>query len=655
MEINAPLIELVDVRKIYGHGMDVAIEVLHGISLSIHTGEFVSIMGASGSGKSTLMNIIGCLDRPNSGHYRFAGKDVAELDQNQLAELRRKAFGFIFQSYNLIATATATENVEIPAIYAGVPTQERRERAELLLGSLGLDDRLTHRPNQLSGGQQQRVSIARALMNGGRIILADEPTGALDSHSGAEVLSLLHELSARGHTILLITHDLNIARHANRLIELKDGMIIKDSMLDKDKAPVLSPAFNGETSNEEDGASLIIELGASVNMALRALRVNLFRTILTLLGIMIGVAAVIAMLAIGQGAKKSVLDRISAMGTNLLLIRPGAPNLRGPGSDPTVTSLVPADADAISALRNVLTAVPEANGSITARFGNNDVQTQITGTTTGYTLTRNWPLAQGTFFNHDDEISYATVAVLGQTVRKNLFGARVDAIGKYVLLNNVPFLVIGVLDVKGATPWGNDADDVVIIPLSTGSLRMFGYSFLRAITVAVKDVGAIDDTQDDITALLKNRHGKEDFQVRNQAALLEMVSQTQNTLTLLLGSIAAISLLVGGIGVMNIMLVTVTERTREIGIRMATGARMRDILLQFLTEATVVSAVGGVIGVMAGIAAGNIIHHFDMPVSFSPAPVILAFGCAVITGLIFGFAPALKAARLDPVVALASE
>jgi macrolide transport system ATP-binding/permease protein len=655
MEKKAPLIELVDVKKTYGTGDGVAIEVLHGISLTIHEGEFVSIMGASGSGKSTLMNIIGCLDHPDNGQYRFAGKDVAELDQNQLAALRREAFGFIFQNYNLIATATATENVEIPAIYAGVPAQERRERAELLLGSLGLSDRLMHRPNQLSGGQQQRVSIARALMNGGQIILADEPTGALDSHTGAEVISLLHELSAKGHTILLITHDLNIARNANRLIELKDGMVVNDSMLEKEGAPVLSPAFNGAPLHDNDADSLTAELGASVNMAIRALFVNFFRTTLTLLGIMIGVAAMIAMLAIGEGAKKSVLERISSMGTNLLLIRPGAPNARGPGTDPTVTSLVPADADAISELPNVLTAVPEATGSITARFGNNDVQTQVTATTTDYTIARNWNVVEGAFFNREDEISYATVAILGQTVKKNLFGNRIDPVGKYVLLNNVPFLVVGVLEVKGATQWGSDADDVVVVPLPAGSLRILGYTFLRTITVAVKDVGGIDATQEDITALLNKRHGKEDFQVRNQAALLEMVSQTQNTLTLLLGSIAAISLLVGGIGVMNIMLVTVTERTREIGIRLATGARMRDILHQFLTEAMVMSAVGGSIGVMAGLATGKIISNFDMPVSFSVTPVLLAFSCAMITGLIFGFAPALKAARLDPVVALASE
>ncbi|MGH8120998.1 MAG: ABC transporter permease, partial [Gammaproteobacteria bacterium] len=374
---------------------------------------------------------------------------------------------------------------------------------------------------------------------------------------------------------------------------------------------------------------------------------------LTLLGIMIGVAAVIAMLALGAGAKKSVLERIGSMGTNLLLVRAGAPNIRG--TDAIVATLVPADAAALAELSNVQYAVPEANGPVTIRFGNRDVQTTATATLPDYPATRSWPLTKGTFFITDDVQSYAAVVVLGQTVAKNLFGEYVDPVGKFVLIKNIPFLVIGVLEPKGATAWGSDADDVVFVPLTTGSLRLLGYNYLRSITVAVTDVAGIDATQEEIVTLLRARHGQEDFQVRNQAALLETISETYNTLTLLLGSIAVISLLVGGIGVMNIMLVTVRERTREIGIRMATGARMRDILLQFLTEATVVSALGGVIGVVVGLGAAEMISRFDMPVLFTVPPVLLAFGCSVATGLIFGFAPALKAARLDPVVALASE
>ncbi len=655
MEPGTPLIKLVDIRKTYHTGGEIAIDVLHGISLEIHAGEFVAIMGASGSGKSTLMNLIGCLDRPTGGHYYFAGQDVAGFDRDQLARLRREAFGFVFQSYNLIGTATAVENVEVPAIYAGVSAVDRRDRAEELLATLGLSDRLDHRPNQLSGGQQQRVSIARALMNGGKIILADEPTGALDSHSGAEVMKLLHQLSDQGHTVILITHDREVAQHAKRLIEIKDGMIVNDSVPQKLNPVRPDLHINAITQNDEHTASFMSEAAEAMKMALRSLRANLFRTILTLLGIMIGVAAVIAMLALGEGAKQSVLERIGSMGTNLLLIRPGAPNFRGPGPDPTIATLVPADAVALAEIPNVRYAVPESNGSVTVRHGNRDVLTQVTATLPEYPETRSWPIAKGAFFNDADVQSYGTVVVLGQTVVKNLFGERAEPVGQFVLINNVPFMVIGVLTPKGATAWGNDADDVVFVPLTTGSLRLFGYNHLRSITVAVNDIAIIDDTQEDLTALLSARHGKEDFQIRNQAALLETISETYNTLTLLLGSIAVISLLVGGIGVMNIMLVTVSERTREIGIRMATGARMRDILQQFLTEATVVSALGGVIGVVAGLTAAEVIRRFDMPVLFTTAPVILAFSCSVATGLIFGFAPALKAARLDPVVALASE
>jgi macrolide transport system ATP-binding/permease protein len=655
MNSNTPLIKLVDINKTYFTGGDVAIEVLRGISLDIYAGEFVAIMGSSGSGKSTLMNLIGCLDRPTAGNYFFAGQDVAHLERDQLAQLRREAFGFVFQNYNLIASATATENVEVPAIYAGVSSEVRRERAENLLSSLGLSDRMDHRPNQLSGGQQQRVSIARALMNGGKIILADEPTGALDSHSGEEVMKLLHQLSSQGHTVILITHEREIAKQANRLIEIKDGLILSDSKDSQQSAVEENSEIVISLHDEDLTASFFSEAGEAIKMALRSLHTNLFRTILTLLGIMIGVAAVIAMLALGEGAKQSVLERISSMGTNLLLVRAGGPNQRGPGQDNIVATLVAANATRLSELPNIRSAVPEANGAVTVRYGNRDVQTRATSTSQQYATTRSWPEESGTFFSEEDLKSFSAVVVLGHTVADNLFDKSESPVGKYVLIKNVPFLVLGVLGKKGATPWGRDADDIVLVPYTTGGLRLLGYTYFDSITLDVEDVSIINETEKQVNELMMALHGQEDFQVRNQASLLETVSETYNTLTLLLGSIAVISLLVGGIGVMNIMLVTVSERTREIGIRMATGARMRDILLQFLTEATVVSALGGVIGVIVGLSAGKILSHFEMPVLFSITPVILAFSCSVGTGLIFGFAPALKAARLDPVVALSSE
>jgi macrolide transport system ATP-binding/permease protein len=645
----APAIELEGVTKTFRTGA-LAVEVLHGVSLAIYPGEFVAIMGASGSGKSTLMNILGCLDRPTTGTYRFMGEDVSGLGPDELARLRREAFGFVFQSYNLIATATAAENVEVPAVYAGMSAHARRGRAAALLGSLGLSDRVGHRPGELSGGQQQRVSIARALMNGGNIILADEPTGALDSTSGEEVMRLLEELSQRGHTIILITHAPEVARHARRIIELKDGRIVSDTGPGP-SVPLAPPAAASRTG----GGVFVADAIEAARTAVRALRANLFRTVLTLLGIVIGVGSVIAMLAVGDGAKRSVLERISQMGTNLLIVRPWSPTQRGYGAGGAIATLVPADADAIAELPNVLVAVPELSGSVTIRYGTSDYQTTASATTANYPLVRNWSVARGTFFPASDVRTYGTVIVLGRTVADAIFPSDVDPVGKHVLVNNVVFQVVGVMAARGASPWGTDQDDIAFVPLTTGSLRLFGQRYVRLITVAVEDVARVGETQDQLTALLLARHRTTDFQIRNMASIIETATETQNTLTILLGSIAAIALLVGGIGVMNIMLVSVTERTREIGIRMATGARMRNILQQFLTEALVVSLVGGLIGVAVGLAAAAIIAAFGTPIEYSVGPVALAFGCAFVTGLVFGFMPARKAARLDPVVALAAE
>jgi len=643
---DTPLIELVGVTKAYDNG-GLSVEVLHGISLKIHPGEFVAIMGASGSGKSTLMNLLGCLDRPSSGQYLFAGEDVSAFDRDQLARLRREAFGFIFQSYNLISTATAAENVEVPAIYAGRPAAERRERAEDLLVSLGLGERLDHRPNQLLGGQQQRVSITRPLINGGQVILADEPTGALDSRSGKEVMDLLRQLNAEGRTVILITHDREVAANADRLIEIKDGLIVADNGR---KTAGTAAAARAGTAPER--SAFLADAAEAMKMAFRALHANLFRTVLTLLGIVIGVGSVVAMLAVGDGAKKSVLDRIGSMGTNLLLIRPGAPNVRGSGS---VATLIPDDATAISDLPNVLAAVPELTGNVTLRYGNADYLTQANATSPDLPIARDWPVERGTFIQPEDVQSYAPIVVLGKTAIANLFPPEIDPVGRYVLVNNVPFLVVGVMAPKGATPWGADMDDIAFVPITTGSLRLFGQRHVRSITVQVENLAEIDATQETITSLLTQRHRAQDFQIRNMASIIETATATQNTLTILLGSIAAISLLVGGIGVMNIMLVSVTERTREIGIRMATGARTVHILQQFLTEAVVVSAIGGMIGVAGGLGVAWALESFGTPILVTPGPVVLAFACAFFTGLIFGFMPARKAASLDPVVALSAE
>ncbi|HRO59011.1 MAG TPA: MacB family efflux pump subunit [Burkholderiaceae bacterium] len=663
--VEVPLIELRGVTRVFRNG-EIEVPVLHGIDLEIRRGEFVAIVGASGSGKSTLMNILGCLDRPTAGSYRFMGRDVSRLDRDELARLRREAFGFVFQSYNLIPGASALENVEMPAVYLGMPPAQRHERARELLTGLGLGERLDHRPSQLSGGQQQRVSIARALMNGGGIILADEPTGALDSHSGAEVMKLLARLAAEGHTVILITHAAEVAAHADRVIEISDGRIVADPGPQAHRGAAASRSVSESTPPssaavpEQAGPATrsalparsrtapLTELLEAVRTALRALRSDLFRAVLTLLGIVIGVGSVIAMLAIGDGARQQVVDRISAMGSNLLLVRPGMPNQRGRS---VTATLVADDALAIGELPNVLAAVPELTGSATLRVDGNDHSTEVNATSAGFPLARNWPIARGSFFDADDQRSYATVAVIGRTVAQALF-PDADPLGRHLLVNNVMFQVIGVMSERGASPMGSDQDDVVFVPFETGSLRLFGQRYLRNLTVAVADESQIADTQQAVHSLLLQRHGVEDFQIRNMASLIDDVSATQDTLTVLLGSIAAISLLVGGIGVMNIMLVNVTERTREIGIRMATGARTRNILQQFLTEALVVSAIGGAVGVAGGLGTAALLQALGTPVQFSVVPVALAFGCAFLTGLVFGWLPANKAARLDPVVAL---
>ncbi|MEP9376538.1 MacB family efflux pump subunit [Aquabacter sp. CN5-332] len=643
------LLDITHVSKVYPSG-DSVVRALDDVSITIMPGEYVAIMGQSGSGKSTLMNIIGCLDRPSMGSYRVLGRDVADLDADELASLRCRTFGFVFQRYNLLPSITAEENVEIPAIYAGRPKAERLDRARALLARLGLGDRWEHKPSQLSGGQQQRVSIARALMNEAPVILADEPTGALDSHSGAEVLALLAELNREGRTIILITHDPEVAAHARRVVRLQDGRVISDEV--SDPAGEVLPA-HPVNSTLKVRNNFLPDLGEAVKMAFRSMRGNLFRTVLTLLGVIIGVAAVIAMLAIGQGSKQSVLDRIASMGTNLLVVRPGAPGIRSTGSN---ASLSFEDAQAIAEeVPNVLAVSPERSTNATVRVGNIDYATSIQGTGPGYTTARDWALADGTMFTAQDVEGYAPVVVLGRTVARVMFPDGRSPVGRYILIKNVPYEVAGVLAPRGANAFGMDQDDIVLMPITTGFMRVFGRRFLTAATVAVEDVDKIDETQAAIEVLLRQRHRAEDFQIRNTSSILETATATADTLTRLLGSVAAISLLVGGIGVMNIMLVSVTERTREIGIRMATGARRSNIMLQFNTEALVICGAGGLVGVALGLGTALLLKSLGSLVIFTAGPPLLAFGCAFLTGLVFGYLPARKAAGLDPVAALAYE
>lgn len=639
------LLELENVARIYGEG-ESEVRALDRVSLTINAGEFVAIVGQSGSGKSTLMNILGCLDKPTGGAYRIRGQNISDLDADDFAALRRDTFGFVFQRYNLLANATALENVEIPAIYAGVDREAREARASELLAKLGVGERVKHRPNELSGGQQQRVSIARALMNDAEVILADEPTGALDSASSGDLLELLEELHAAGRTIILITHDASVAARAKRIVEIKDGKLISDT------GPVSAVEAKMHYQKQQSAPTILDQAAEAVKMAFRSLRANLFRTSLTMLGVIIGVSAVVAMLAIGEGSQKQVVASIETMGSNLLFVRPGAPGTRMRGS--AIATLTTADAEAVAELDNVIAAVPTRSGRETLRVGSLDYQTSVDGVSAAWPLAQNWSLAEGAFFSNEDQTAYRSVVVLGATVANNLFPEG-GAVGGYVFIGGAPFEVSGVLAPKGATAWGQDMDDVVLVPITTGMMRLFGQNYLSSITIAVENTKQIAETETAAHALILSRHGAEDFQIRNTASLLESVQETQSTFAMLLGSIAAISLLVGGIGVMNIMLVNVSERTREIGVRMATGARRSDIMVQFNTEALVVGGLGGLIGLALGLAISLTLERFGMSISITPEPAILAFGSALGIGLIFGYLPARKAARLDPVIALASE
>jgi macrolide transport system ATP-binding/permease protein len=644
-----PLIELRGICKSYGGGESPRVDVLKNISLSITDGEFIAIVGASGSGKSTLMHILGCLDQPTDGQYRFAGKDINEFSADDLAALRREAFGFIFQSYHLIRSFDAQHNVAVPAIYAGLPAAHRAKRARQLLEQFGLGERLSHRPNQLSGGQQQRVSIARALMNGGSIILADEPTGALDSQSGADVMSLLATLSESGRTVIIVTHDREVAAKTRRIIEIQDGHIVSDSgspaSMRTDKNDFLNKIF----AKKENAISPWIDWREIVGAAWRMLWDNRFRTALTLLGIVLGVASVIVMLAVGAGAQAQVMSKMAVFGTNRLYVTPGGESARGFGG-----ILTARDAAIVRQLPNVAAAMPLQYTQVVLRAGNIDTATTLWAVTHEASKILNWKTTRGQFFTKDDERTLAPVMLLGKKVCERLFG-QTDPIGRYVLVNNVPFQVIGELEEKGAVSGDADDDDLVLTPFSTGTRRVMGKEELSWISVLIADLNQAEQTQQIIESTLEAAHHVRDFRVYNKAASVRAQTETQQTLTLLLGLIAAVSLVVGGIGVMNIMLMAVKERTREIGIRIAVGARQRDILKQFLIEAILVTLLGGIVGTITGLAIGAALTLWDIPVIFSIRAVLAAFCCALLTGFISGFMPARQAAKLDPVLALASE
>ncbi len=649
--MSDPIISLRGLTRQFQTGAE-TVTVLRDVDLDIHRGELVAIMGQSGSGKSTLMNILGCLDRATSGTYRFAGRDVGKLAPDALAELRREHFGFIFQRYQLLPDLDAVENVEIPAIYAGVDAGARRKRAIDLLTRLGLGERLDHRPNALSGGQQQRVSVARALMNGGEVILADEPTGALDSKSGKELMALLHELHGDGHTIIIVTHDPQIAAQTERVIEISDGVIIDDrrSGMDTrvDKASVDMRRAGAWREWFDSGLE-------ALRMALRSMVAHKLRTFLTMLGIIIGIASVVSVVALGQGSQQMVLENIASIGTNTINVYPGSGF--GDRRSSRIQTLLPSDAEALAAQDYADSVSPQVTSNATVLYRNTSSNASITGVGEGYFQVNGRTFAEGVGFNGTSITQRTQEAVIDENARDAFFINGEEPVGQVIMLGKVPVRVIGVVEnVTGFGPGGNSAN--VYVPYTTAMDRILGQSYLGSIAVRVSDDFDMAQAEAEITELLTRLHdGKEDFFLQNTATIRETIESTSATLTLLISTIAVISLVVGGIGVMNIMLVSVSERTKEIGIRMAVGARRGDILRQFLIEAVLVCFVGGAAGVGLSFGLGSLLTALvsGARVSYSPESIVLAIASASLIGVVFGFMPARSAARLDPVEALARE
>ena len=644
-----PLISLRSVTRRFSAG-DQSITVLREVDLDIHAGEFVAIIGASGSGKSTLMNILGCLDRPTAGSYAFGGQDVASLDPDAQASLRREHFGFIFQRYHLLGDLDAVGNVATPAIYAGMDGAKRRARAISLLSALGLENRLDHRPNALSGGQQQRVSVARALMNGGEVILADEPTGALDSKSGADLIALLHDLNAKGHTIIVVTHDPNVAKQAQRIIEISDGRIVGDSGA---ALPATAPPRIQVARSASRASALLGRLGEAARIALGAMRAHPLRSFLTMLGIIIGIASVVLVVALGSGTQAKVLQDISSLGTNTITIRPGTGfGARDAGR---IRTLIPADALALSTLDFAVNVSPEADSNATVISGNISAKAQISGVSEGFFAATNFTVVAGSDFTQADVESRAQVAVIDTDGRKRFFPDGRDPVGEVLILGRVPVRVIGVVQAGGAN-FGPDNLEIWL-PYTTVMTRLTGQSHLSSIAVQVAQNFPSAEAEAAIDALMLQRHGTRDFFLFNSDTIRQTVTSTARTLTGLVAMIAVISLVVGGIGVMNIMLVSVTERTKEIGLRMAIGARHSDIISQFLIEAVMLSLVGGVMGIALALGGGSLaVWAFpEVPLIFSMTAVVVAFLSSTLIGVTFGYLPARSAARLDPVVALSRD
>lgn len=643
------LLEIKAINRWFGTGEN-RVQVLKDINLNIEKGDFVAIIGQSGSGKSTLMNIIGCLDVPSSGSYKIDGVETAAMTADEQAALRRRSFGFIFQRYNLLGTLTARENVALPAVYAGMEYDERMKRADELLAQLGLAGKEENRPSELSGGQQQRVSIARALMNGGEIILADEPTGALDTGSGKNVMEILHKLHDAGHTIVMVTHDPTIAANANRVIEISDGRIIADHSKNTD-----IPPSNIESIEEHNSWHFYRDqFFESFLMSIQAIMAHKMRSFLTMLGIIIGIASVVSVVALGRGSQEKILENINAMGTNTVSVYPGYGY--GDRRSSRIKTLTVGDAEVLKQQDYVDSVTPGVNTSGTLTYDNQSLSAQLYGVGDQYFDVRGIKLAFGRLFNEDDVTQNSQVVVIDDNTKNKLFADGTNPLGKVILFNKRPLRIIGVTE-----PNNNgfsDSDSLQLFtPYTTLMNRISGSKYITSVTVKVKDNVNSQTAEKGIIELLKVRHGTEDFFTRNSDTIKQTIESTTGTMTLLISSIALISLVVGGIGVMNIMLVSVTERVKEIGIRMAIGARQHNILEQFLIEAVLICLIGGLVGVLFSFAISMLFNLLatDFAMSFSTISIVMAVLCSSVIGVLFGFMPAKRASQLNPIDALSRD
>lgn len=644
------IIELKKINKYFGSGGN-QVHVLKNIDLQIEKGDFVAIIGQSGSGKSTMMNIIGCLDVPTSGSYKINGVEVGRMDKDQLAELRCKTFGFIFQRYNLLNSLKASENAALPAVYLGLNAEARDRRAVELLKKLDLGNKLANRPNELSGGQQQRVSIARALMNGGEIILADEPTGALDSKSGEMVMNIIKGLHKQGHTIILVTHDSHIAAQASRIIEIKDGEIVSDVRRAEDFYEVTDTVEDVHRSRLDALKYSFLE---SLKMSLHAILANKMRSLLTMLGIIIGIASVVSVVALGNASQAKIMAQINSMGTNTIDIMPG----KGFGDmrSGRVKTLKVRDSDYLGKQGFIDNSTPNVSAGGTLVYRNYSLTAQLRGVGSTYFDVKGRKIAQGRIFTDEEVDRMASVVVIDDNTLNEMFENDPNPLGKVIIFNKKPLTVIGVTE-KDSSPGPMSETMNIWVPYTTAMYRINGSSDINSITVKVSDHVNSQVAEEGIEHILTSLHGKKDFFMINTDSIKQTVQSATDTMKFLIAGIAVISLIVGGIGVMNIMLVSVTERTREIGIRMAIGAKQADILQQFLIEAILICLVGGFMGVTLSMLIGFLFNTFseNFGMIFSTASIVLALVCSTAIGIIFGYMPAKNASNLNPIDALASE